>query len=987
MITTLLVLMLMSALLVGFTAVVMSDQRLRFIDRDRGQAFYAASGAVEKLTADLGNLFFANLAPTRAQIGTVTASPPGITGVTYSASAAPAPLPASSLSSYYCASPNTTTVVGTNGYTITFCANAAGNPTTTSSNPIKSGPYEGLIAAQTPFQVDVTARTATGGEVHLIRTMEAVAIPVFQFGMFSDVDLSFFAGPNFDFGGRVHTNGSLFLSEGGGSTLTLRDKVTAVKEVVRQKMQNGASIDAAPAHTGTVSMAASTTTFRNLARTEGSVVDDADTAANEPIWHSVSLSAYNSWIRNGRTGAKALNLPLITVGGTNPDLIRRAPPGENAANPILFSERLFAKASLRILLSDTSADITNLPSVTPTPPVRLDGDWKTTPPDNGVAYGPVDGTHPPIARSMGVLSSNTSANTAAGDATISVGAIPAIYLTPQVTVTNSGTGATIGPFTCTGRTATSFTGCAVPSALTSGWPIRATSTMGTGIVTLTLNGNVGAGASRTLNLAAGQTTWAVAANTFWLGGTSVTCGGHTGTTQFTGCTGTPATTSPSVVTSGYLSSVNTGTIGGYLKIEKQDVNGVWTDVTMEILNYGIGAPNIGGTACADPTPRAILRMQRLRDNGNAASCTYAGSQSSYDWWPNVLFDTREALLRDTAAANLLLGGVMQYMTIDTANLAKWFKAAAPYNAGSGANAIIDNTGYTVYFSDRRNNRNAANVETGEYGFEDFVNPAAADGSPNGLLDAGEDVNGNAALDTYGRNPSYDGVSGAVPPGAAAPLNAAARPTTMVTIEQAKVNRALLFRRALKVINGANIAGLGVNGLTVVAENPVYIQGDWNAAGGNFNGAHAATAVIADAVTLLSNGWSDQTSFTQPYAPGNRNRGTQSWYRVAIIGGKGAAFPQPAGTAADFGTDGGAHNFLRYLENGDQAVNYRGSIATFFYNRQAVGTFKCCTTVYGAPTRNYAFDVDFLDPSKLPPNTPVFRDLNAVGFSQELRPGR
>ena len=44
LITTLLVLMLMSALLVGFTTVVMSDQRYRFIDRDRGQAFYAASG-------------------------------------------------------------------------------------------------------------------------------------------------------------------------------------------------------------------------------------------------------------------------------------------------------------------------------------------------------------------------------------------------------------------------------------------------------------------------------------------------------------------------------------------------------------------------------------------------------------------------------------------------------------------------------------------------------------------------------------------------------------------------------------------------------------------------------------------------------------------------------------------------------------------------------------------------------------------------------
>ena len=32
-------------------------------------------------------------------------------------------------------------------------------------------------------------------------------------------------------------------------------------------------------------------------------------------------------------------------------------------------------------------------------------------------------------------------------------------------------------------------------------------------------------------------------------------------------------------------------------------------------------------------------------------------------------------------------------------------------------------------------------------------------------------------------------------------------------------------------------------------------------------------------------------------------------------------------------------------------------------------------------------LDFLTPALLPPNTPVFRDMNAVGFAQELRPGR
>jgi hypothetical protein len=75
-----------------------------------------------------------------------------------------------------------------------------------------------------------------------------------------------------------------------------------------------------------------------------------------------------------------------------------------------------------------------------------------------------------------------------------------------------------------------------------------------------------------------------------------------------------------------------------------------------------------------------------------------------------------------------------------------------------------------------------------------------------------------------------------------------------------------------------------------------------------------------------------------------------------------------------------------LEQGG-TVNYVGSIATFYFNRQATGTFKCCTTVYGAPTRNFAFDTDFLDPTKLPPLTPVFRDLNTLSFSQIVQAGK
>ena len=437
----------------------------------------------------------------------------------------------------------------------------------------------------------------------------------------------------------------------------------------------------------------------------------------------------------------------------------------------------------------------------------------------------------------------------------------------------------------------------------------------------------------------------------------------------------------------------------------QSTAGVWTDVTMPILNYGIGGLNLDGQICgADPTPDAIVRIQRLRDNGGAGGggCNYnaitTGITDATNWWPNVLFDPREGLQRniDPMNTNVKLGGLMHYVAIDVANLARWFQGAvAPFNAGNnGVNAIKDNGGFTVYFSDRRNNRNAANQETGEYGWEDFVNSSNADGAPNNntTVEAGEDVNANSIVDIYGGIPSYNGTSGTPPPGAAAPLNSAARPTTALTRGQAQVNRAILFRRALKLINGDDIRAQGVTGLTVVSENPVYVQGDWNAGGASFATAHSATAIIADAVTLLSSAWTDTISFTQPYNAANRPRAAQNWYRVAVIAGKGMSFPWPGGgAAADFGTDGGAHNFLRYLEGNpgrwcdaqlprlDRDVLLQPAGGRHLQGRHG--------TVYGAPTRAYNFDINFLTPALLPPNTPVFRDMNAVGFSQELRPGR
>jgi hypothetical protein len=150
----------------------------------------------------------------------------------------------------------------------------------------------------------------------------------------------------------------------------------------------------------------------------------------------------------------------------------------------------------------------------------------------------------------------------------------------------------------------------------------------------------------------------------------------------------------------------------------------------------------------------------------------------------------------------------------------------------------------------------------------------------------------------------------------------------------------------------------------------------------------ATAVLADAVTLLSNNWNDRNSFANPHRhdSSSERNATTTWYRLAIIAGKGPSFPQPSGTPQDFGTDGGAHNFLRYIEDwGGDTLNYRGSIASMFYSRQATGPYKCCDTVYAPPDRGYNFDTEFLTPALLPPHTPMFRDVNITGFAQIIKP--
>ena len=321
----------------------------------------------------------------------------------------------------------------------------------------------------------------------------------------------------------------------------------------------------------------------------------------------------------------------------------------------------------------------------------------------------------------------------------------------------------------------------------------------------------------------------------------------------------PFAQSPGTGTTGVKTADTTPLLGGYIKIEKQTAPGTWVDVTLEILNLGINSPqlpsaNTGAASCTDFTPNAILRLQRPWDNGGTCytlsqiTTGAANATVARLYVDNTLYDPREALLRDSAPSSMQLGGIMHYIELDARNLSRWFQGTIPPGSCpitcTGGDALNVN-GYTVDLSDRRGNRNGSSQETGEFGFEDLVNPLSGSGTPNGLLDTGEDFNGNGALDAYGETPRFPyGIncwSGCAEI-MTAPFGASVRPWTTIgttnQMEIARRNPPVFFRRALKLTNGA-LGNLVAPGLTIASENPVYIQGNWNANGSGFGNPHVA----------------------------------------------------------------------------------------------------------------------------------------------------
>lgn len=149
----------------------------------------------------------------------------------------------------------------------------------------------------------------------------------------------------------------------------------------------------------------------------------------------------------------------------------------------------------------------------------------------------------------------------------------------------------------------------------------------------------------------------------------------------------------------------------------------------------------------------------------------------------------------------------------------------------------------------------------------------------------------------------------------------------------------------------NLVTADSGGLTVVTNDPVYIQG-------NYNTSQKPTATICDSVNILSNSW-DDTKSTQSL---NNRNASNTTVDTAFIAGVDTTTPGHY--------NGGLENYLRLLENwSGKTLNITGCFIELWNSQAATGKWKDPGNYYNAPTRNWAYDSSFASGNKLPPFTP------------------
>lgn len=162
----------------------------------------------------------------------------------------------------------------------------------------------------------------------------------------------------------------------------------------------------------------------------------------------------------------------------------------------------------------------------------------------------------------------------------------------------------------------------------------------------------------------------------------------------------------------------------------------------------------------------------------------------------------------------------------------------------------------------------------------------------------------------------------------------------------------------------NATQLGA-GLTIAAENPVYSQGHLNTIN------KKPMAILTDAYTILSGNWDDAKSTMSTSSRVAAN----TTVNVSFVTGDKKETP-----SAPY--HGGLANLPRFMESwgATRTCTIRGSMVNLWNSVQSTGDWSL--SYYDPPARDYGFDIDLNDPSKLPPATPSVLTFTRAGWSEQ-----
>ena len=185
--------------------------------------------------------------------------------------------------------------------------------------------------------------------------------------------------------------------------------------------------------------------------------------------------------------------------------------------------------------------------------------------------------------------------------------------------------------------------------------------------------------------------------------------------------------------------------------------------------------------------------------------------------------------------------------------------------------------------------------------------------------------------------------------------------------------------AVRLVNAQTLpdgtqANGNVKGLTVATDNRLYVQGNYNTTGAGTSSQRPA-AIAGDAISILSNSWTDEKS---TWSLSSRRASNTTLYTAMMMGNYESS-------QGDY--NGGLENLPRFLEYwSGRTAKIRGSIIDLWYSNEKIRDWSLNKTLiskwsygsyYTAPNRDWGYDKFFDDPLNWPPGTPMVVTVGAT----------